>query len=81
MILQQGTEAFERFLTDHLGEGYEPWEREVFMSDEAITCLTCGSQFTCETDFDEDEYRRHGERICLECSAEENYDPIQRRWR
>lgn len=73
MLLEPGTQAFDRFLTDQLGEGYEAWEKEDLLLNQQ-TCECCARTFTSRYDFDLDLSEKVGVQICYECGADGSAD-------
>lgn len=83
MHLQPQTPEGQAFLADHLGEdAADPEHVAGFIHDECSACLICGELFTTDDDFDPDILSEDGERVCLECEAGGEYDPVdaQREW-
>lgn len=82
MRLEPHTPAYANWIADNLGPDFS--EADVFdlLHDETEACMICGDRFTSKHDFEPDAYEVYGERICHDCDAMGEHDPInpQREW-
>lgn len=82
MRLEPHTPAYEQWIADNLGSDFD--EADVFdlLNDETETCIICGCRFTSKHDFEPDAYEIDGDRVCLECDAMGEHDPVDpvREW-
>lgn len=76
MQLDPTTHEGQKFLADHFGGSFTAEDVDIFVSDECEACLICGGLFTSKHDFEPDAYEVHGQRICTECDACGEHDPI-----